>query len=266
MYYCFLCEKEHKKKQLLVLERDQGLSTHLRNYRNDKEGNPVTRDAIDVATLFTIVNSFSLSRLGHLSIRCIVYCHVAFRMVENHDIKDRVIYLNKERRCVPRAASAIRGWILPESEKHKEEAIMELGNARGEIHLSFNLGTVPDNCAIVGVSSHFIDCRRKRRTDLLSFRRDLDDHKGDSIGAVLLGVKAEYSIGGRIGYDMADNGSNNDTSIDVVMNKLHPTVAMKWRKVRRLRCLAHITKLIAKAMLLGMPSKGSNKAMKQVEF
>lgn len=131
-----------------------------------------------------------------------------------------------------------------------------------DVHVSFDGWTSPNDYSIISVNAHFIDKQGKRRTERLAFRRILGEHTGDNIAAALLAVIREWSLEGRVGCFIADNASNNDPAIDMVLKTLYPNMSVKQRKARRLRCLGHITNLVAKAMLLG---RGGGKAMKELE-
>jgi hypothetical protein len=48
-----------------------------------------------------------------------------------------------------------------------------------------------------------------------------------------------------------DNASSNDVAVDRILHVLYPEMSEGARKRRRLRCLAHVTNLVAKAFYLG---------------
>lgn len=267
-WYCYHCEREGKKQTLPVLNGNQGPLLHLlRDHGIDKEGNKVekkqqTPKGVTVS-MVSLISSKSVERFKSLLVRWIVYCHISFRMLENQYFRELVGFMNSGLAAyLPRAASTIRGWVIAEYHKQKEVLVEEMKSALSDIHISFDGWTSPNHWSILSVNAHFIDKQGKRRTERLAFRRILGEHTGDNIGATLLAVVKEWSIGGRIGYFIADNASNNDPAIDMVLKALYPNMSVKARKSRRLRCLGHITNLIAKAMLLG---RGGGKAMKELE-
>ena len=48
-----------------------------------------------------------------------------------------------------------------------------------------------------------------------------------------------------------DNASSNDVAVDRILRSLYPGMSEEARKRRRLRCLAHVTNLVAKAFYMG---------------
>jgi hypothetical protein len=51
--------------------------------------------------------------------------------------------------------------------------------------------------------------------------------------------------------EILDNASSNDVAVDCILRSLYPEMSKEARKRRRLRCLAHVTNLVAKAFYLG---------------
>jgi hypothetical protein len=68
-------------------------------------------------------------------------------------------------------------------------------------------------------------------------------------------VFKEYKIRKRVGFFILDNASNNDVAVNAILRSLYPTMSETARKRRRIRCLAHVTNLVAKAFLLGEKSE-----------
>ena len=61
---------------------------------------------------------------------------------------------------------------------------------------------------------------------------------------------------------MSDNAKSNDTATAVAMQQLYPSLSIKQRQGRRLRCMGHIVNLCARALLLG---KGAGKRLSELE-
>jgi len=99
--------------------------------------------------------------------------------------------------------------------------------AHSSISISFDLWTLPNYLAILGVVAHFIDKNGKRRTAVLGLRELEGEHSGENMADVLLQIFKDYNISGRIGYFMADNASSNDTCIDAVLQALYPKMSHK---------------------------------------
>jgi hypothetical protein len=268
VYYCYICERQHKAQSLPVINGNTGALNHLRDAHNlDKSGCTIPKVSENQPTLdrkvFTAVTTYDYDEFKRLFIRWIVYCFIAFRMVENQYFREFVCFLNKGLGALlPRAAATIRWWIKEEFDKRKALLNTELKEALSSIHLSFDLWTSPNFYSIVSIYGHFINKQGERRTQLLAFRRLHGDHGGENQAAVLLEVIEEYGIDEKLGYFMCDNAKSNDTAVSVVLKKLRPNWKQAQRKGRRLRCFGHVANLCARAMILG---KGAGKALAEVE-
>jgi hypothetical protein len=85
---------------------------------------------------------------------------------------------------------------------------------------------------------------------LLALRHLKGQHSGENIAASVLKAIRNYKIKERAGFFVLDNRDiqSNDVAVNEILRALHPEMS---RKRRRLRCLAHVTNVIAKAFLLG---------------
>jgi hypothetical protein len=188
-----------------------------------------------------------------------VYCHIAFRMVENEYFRELIKFLSSSLGgLLPRTASTIRGWILDAYLADKVTVERGLQRVVSNIHLSFDGWTSPNNYSILSVFAHFIDSGGVRRTRLLAFRRTYSAKSAENEAAALLKVIKEYNIEQRLGYFMCDNISTNDAPIDLILLELYPHWTTKQRKSRRLRCLSYVANICARALLLGA---GASKAL-----
>jgi hypothetical protein len=181
-----------------------------------------------------------------------VYCHIAFRMVENEYFRNLVTFLSSSiGGFLPRTTSTIRGWVI-EAYKVKKTAVkQELQSVVSNIHLSFDGWTSPNNYSILSVFAHFINSGGVRRIRLLAFRRTYGAKSATNEATVLIEVISECNIQDRIGYFMCDNIGTNDALMDLILKELYPTWTTKQRLSRRLRCLSHIVNLCARALLFG---------------
>ena len=98
----------------------------------------------------------------------------------------------------------------------------------------------------ISIVAHFIDANGCRQTKLLAIRQLKGGHSGENIAASVLRVIKEYKIRDRVGFLVLDNASSNG-----ILRSLYPDMSEEARKRRRLRCLAHVTNLIAKAFYMG---------------
>ena len=184
-------------------------------------------------------------------------------MLENQYFRDVVTLLNKGlAELLPATAPTIRNWIKEEYDKQKDHLIVELAAAISNIHLSFDIWTSPNRYSIISIFANFINEEGQRRRQLLAFRRIYGSHDGDNIASILYEVIQEYGIAQKVGYFISDSAKNNDTAIAAVLQRLYPSLSIKQRQGRRLRCLGHIINLCARALLLG---KGAGKKLSDIE-
>lgn len=88
------------------------------------------------------------------------------------------------------------------------------------ISISFDLWTLPNGHAIVGVVGHFINKDGRRRQVVLGLREIVGEYTGENMAGVLIDLFRDYGIAGSIGYFIADNAESNDTCIDAVLRAL----------------------------------------------
>jgi hypothetical protein len=82
---------------------------------------------------------------------------------------------------------------------------------------------------------------------LLALRRLRERHSGTYEASILAEVVQEYDFVDELGVCVADNAGDNDTAVRSLFNNLAPEV--KDLTGKRVRCLAHIVNLAAKAFL-----------------
>jgi hypothetical protein len=104
-----------------------------------------------------LVTNKSLQRFKYLLVRCIVHCHISFRMLENQYFRDLISFINSGLAgYLPRAGSTIRQCVLDEYAARKEVLAPEMVEALSSIHLSLDGWTSPNSYAIVSVNAHFM--------------------------------------------------------------------------------------------------------------
>lgn len=163
---------------------------------------------------------------------------------------------------LPKASATICRWVMDAFETRKARLRDELRHSRSKISISFDAWTSPSCLAIIGAVAHYIDKTGRRREALLGLRELEGEHSGENMADALLKLIHDYKIRGRVGFFMADNASNNDTCIDLILRNLHPDMTKKQRLRRRLRCLGHIINLCAQAFLVG---QDADKICKELE-
>jgi hypothetical protein len=273
-WYCYLCEKERRRQELPVAGKGNSTALdHLQHVhhidRTTGDYKPPERAANQPSIIQSVegLNRFMFktdwTRIRECFIRWIVYCHIAFFQVENEYFRDFLgAILPVMKMLLPRAANTIRQWVMDAFETRKNRLQDDLRHSRSRISISFDVWTSPNCLAVIGAVAHFIDKRGRRREALLGLRELEGEHSGENMADTLLQLINNYKIGGRIAFFMADNASNNDTCIDLILQNLYPHLTKKQRLRRRLRCLGHIINLCAQAFLVG---KDADKICKELE-
>lgn len=260
-YYCKLCldDKKDMAYRPLVINGTSTIRGHLRSKHGfdpcmpDGAREREASSRISTASpgpvellLHTLVEKFKL-----LLIQWIVFSHIAFIQIENTYFKKLICFLSPRlAKCLP-SRKTFRRWVFAEYEKRKQALKKDLRKARSNIHISFDLWTSPNCYAIIAIVAHFIDTKGSRQTKLLAIRQLKGEHSGENIAACVLRVMKEYKIRKKVGFFILDNASSNDVAVNIILRSLYPSMSETARKRRRLRCLAHVTNLVAKAFLLG---------------
>jgi hypothetical protein len=177
---------------------------------------------------------------------------IAFIAVENSFFKDLIAIISPALADMMPTGNTIRTWIMTEYDIHKARLKARLQeDSLGQIHLSFDLWTSPNAMAMMAVVAHYTDRQYQVQTRLLALRRLHGDHSGENQAELLVEIITDFEIADKIGYFVADNASNNDTAVEIVIHTLFPSLPPAQRQQRRLRCWGHILNLAAKAFLFG---------------
>ena len=260
-FYCCICldEKENPSYnpsyKPLRLNGTSSIQAHFKS----KHGNesPLLRGSrsssraptTSPAPEFVFKSTFETFKF--LLIRWIVFAHISFFQLENRYFQQLIALLGSALANFLPSRNTFRTWVLEAFAARKRKLRKELKRARSNIHLSFDLWTSPNCLAIIGIVSHFIDSKGCRQSKLLAIRQLKGEHSGENIAGAVLKVISEYRISKRVGYFVLDNVSSNDVAVDHILRSLYPDMTAAARKRRRLRCLAHVINLVAKAFLLG---------------
>ena len=257
-YYCRICLDQLKDPSYkpLVVDGNSSVHTHfLRIHKINKEGMPIREESISTRTsspaLPELVTRFVFDKFKIALIRWVVFCHIAFSQIENRYFQALIFTLSAALVGFLPTRNTMRKWVMEEYEAQKKILKDELRKTRSKVHISFDLWTSPNYYALIAVVGHYIDCDGRRRVRLLGIKNIEGEHSGDNIAGAVLEVIKDYGIGDRVGFFMLDNASSNDVAVDIILRTLYPTMSDAARKRRRLRCLAHITNLVAQAFLLG---------------
>ena len=261
VFYCYHCECQHKPQQWPSLYRTSTAWKHLKRTHGISDDNE--DDLEPKQERLKSVSTERYDTFKRLLVRWIVYCHIAFKMLENQYFRTVLFAMDASiASLLPATSATLRNWVKDEYKERQDALVEELAGAISNIHLSFDIWTSPSNYSIISIFGNFINEQGQRRRQLLAFRRIYGCHNGENISKALLTVIHEYSISEKIGYLVSDNAQNNDTATTHLLQQLYPHLSEQQRVSRRLRCFGHITNLCVRALLLG---KGAGKALSDLE-
>ena len=98
---------------------------------------------------------------------------------------------------------------------------------------------------------HYLRDDYKLYNVVLAMRDTLGSHTGANLADHLFDVLKDYQISGsQIAFFAADNATNNDTALQVLLERveLNPIIS-------RLRCVGYIFNLVCNAILFGINAK-----------
>ena len=100
------------------------------------------------------------------------------------------------------------------------------------ISISFNLWTLLNAHAIIGVVGHFINKDGRRRHVVLGLREIIGEYTSENIADVFIDLFHDYKIAGNIGYFIANNIELNNIYINAILYILYPNISVKLHKGR----------------------------------
>jgi hypothetical protein len=190
----------------------------------------------------------------------IINYQIAFLAIENTFFKDLISILSPQLAALLPTGNTIRAWIMSEYEIQKARLKARLQeDSLGLIHISFDLWTSPNSKALLAVVAHYTNRQYQVQTRLLALRRLHGEHSGENQAGILIEVLKDFEITDRLGYFVTDNASNNDTTVNIVLQTFLPTLTIIQRRQRRLRCWGHILNLAARAFLFGQNAEDFDK-------
>jgi hypothetical protein len=201
-------------------------------------------------TVTSLLFNLSVSKFRWLLIRWIVCCQIIFSVVQHPYFQELIdtICPSLQKHMVS-SGNTIRSWIMKEYDQAKLQVRQQLKQARSRAHISFDCWNGKFGKPFVVVVAHYLDLNLRNRSVLLSLREIEGTHTGENLAEAIVPVLEEYDLADRLGFFIADNASNNDTCIRYILRALRPDI--KDPDSRRVRCLAHVINLAAKAFFFG---------------
>lgn len=152
-------------------------------------------------TPMPIVGKTIMERLQLLLIRWLVTMYISLNVVENPFFRDLLKIFNLELvKQVPQSHNTVKGWIMDAFQEKKNEIKEIISNLKNNIHLSFDLWTLDNGLALIGVIAYFADKDYRLRTIMLALRRIKGSHSGENIAYTLQQIIKEFEITDRLGY------------------------------------------------------------------
>ncbi|KAM0708841.1 hypothetical protein Q7P35_005494 [Cladosporium inversicolor] len=229
VYYCWICECEKKRQDLPVLKGNSSALNHMMSHGYDRDSNKTeksTKTIPETRTFYALVTTTKYESFKTLLVRWIVYCQVAFVMLENEYFRELLACLNQSiADLLPRARATLRGWIIDEYVDRKAALKDELAEAISDIHLSFDLWTAPNYMSILD----------------------------------------EFQIQERIGCLVGDNAASNDTTVSTILKALYPKLTKRQQTAFRIRCFGHIVNLCAYTLIFGKGKGNRREAFARAE-
>jgi len=154
---------------------------------------PVPTSQKRITSFISLVTTVDYDVFKRLFMRRIVYCQLAFAILQNDYSRELLTFLNAGlASLLPRAAVTLRRWIMDEYVDHKERLEGELQHARSDIQLSFDMWTAPNGIAILSIYGHWISPSVTRQSELLALRKVFNKHTDEHQGEIIIGVVKEY--------------------------------------------------------------------------
>lgn len=186
------------------------------------------------------------------TLRWMLEDHVPFAWVEHNCWRQQQVAANPGLEKYLFSKQTARNWVEDEFVTAKEGIRMILKESLSKIHISIDIWQADYvTYAFLGVNAHFV----RRRPDgslttesiLLAMRRLREKHSGEYQASILASVVEEYDFVDNFGVVVADNAGDNNTAVKHLFARLQPS--LKDTTGKRVRCLAHIVNLAAKAFL-----------------
>lgn len=92
----------------------------------------------------------------------------------------------------------------------KEKLLDHFANFHCKIHFSFDLRSTPHKLALLSIVGHWISADGISHQGLHAVRGVDSAHSRENHCDILLNVKKEYTLLGKLGYCTRDNATNND--------------------------------------------------------
>ena len=127
----------------------------------------------------------------------------------------------------------------------KDAVIQSLAHAKSGITISFNYWKANNDVLdLLGVVAYYLNCEYEPKTVVVALKDALGSHTSDNITKQLIEVLRNYDICNHVTYFAADNATNNDKALRLLIRNLEIDPVKQ-----RLRCVGHILNLVCKAIL-----------------
>jgi hypothetical protein len=216
-----------------------GKKSKIADYFQLPQGTPT-------AVINALTEMFDIHEPRLLLLRWIVFDHIPFKKIESDAFKAFLLFCSPLLAAELPSARTVSRWIHGAFNNFQGVVTELLATALGLVHLSFDMWTSGNSLALLVVVAHFIDNKGKVWQFLLGLPHHHEPHSGHNIAETFAAIAYQYNIQDRIGYFTTDNASNNDTCMELLNAEFDFD-----HVARRVRCVGHITNLVAKAIMIG---------------
>lgn len=263
-------EKEHR---IDVNERDENIDTapepavpyqgsskkrkhHVSVFDQQKQASQMAKGPV-------VQDSYSLFK--KLLLEWIVTCDIPFNGITSPSFAQLLDFFDPQKTLdfLPKSATSVMDWLIEVFEDNQEAIITEIASkSLSRVHLSSDMWTAPNQKAVLGVVTHYLDQYLQYHTRLFAMRRVTGRHDAKNIADTILQVIIEYNIEDRVGWHIMDNAAVNDKMLRILLRAQNPKLTEQRAKQQaydfRGRCFGHIINLVVHAFLTGNLKQGFN--------
>lgn len=273
-WQCVICRRRGDHRQLSTGQSTSGPYRHLRKHLKlvlKEDGKRLVRQETAQATRPSpLVQSFqraaqqspvwtqeAVGEFYALVIERLVCTHTAIHHTENRFSRRLISWLSPLiMTFVPGSSTTFKDMLVLQYNRQKKVQKTILQESLRRHTISFDVWTSPFmKKQIFGVIAHYVNPEYQRCAMLLSLRRLWCGHSGENVAEPMVDILEDWGISTRLGYFMADNEPANHEAIRCTLRHVKPDLSTDQMNQRRVRCLAHVLHLTAKAFVLSNPAK-----------
>lgn len=143
--------------------------------------------------------------------------------------------------------NTIKSDIIKNFDYEKDKCMALLDANKSRVAITSDMWTSSNQKrGFMTITSHFIDDKWKLQSRLLRFIYVPCPHTADVLAHELMECFFDWNLDRKLSTLTLDNCTTNDAIIDLVLDKISPSLLMLEGKVFHMRCCAHILNLVVK--------------------